>query len=126
MSIGEWGYEVNDPDVIARATASDGREVLLLMAPATALDGSDGPVVIPGFDSTRVHVVLSDEFVQNYVIAEDDSADGSALAALVAAASTSLAALSIAGASHGATLLVDGDQDLQGRAAAPHRARQHR
>ena len=52
--------------------------------------------------------------------AEDDSADGSALAALVAAASTSLAALSIAGASHGATLLVDGDQGLQGRAAAAH------
>ena len=75
MSIEEWGYEVNDPDVIARATASDGREVLLLMAPAAALDGSDGPVVIPGFDSTRVHVVLSDEFVQNYVIADDDSAE---------------------------------------------------
>jgi hypothetical protein len=75
MSADGWGWEVNDPDVIARATASDGREVLLLMAPAAALDGSDGPVVIPGFDSDRVHVVLSDEFIERYVIAEDDSAE---------------------------------------------------
>lgn len=75
MIFEEWGYEVNDPDVIARATASDGREVLLLVAPAAAINGSTGPAIIPGFDSTRVHVVLSDEFIGRYVIADDDSAE---------------------------------------------------
>lgn len=68
-------YESNDHDVIARASCADGREVLLLMAPATALDGHYGPVIIPGFDSDRVHVVLSDEFLSAYVIADDDSAE---------------------------------------------------
>lgn len=75
MFIESWEHEVNDPDVIARAVCADGREVLLLTAPATALDGSDGPVVIPGIDSTRVHVILSDEFLSAYVIADGDSAE---------------------------------------------------
>jgi hypothetical protein len=68
-------YESNDHDVIARASCADGREVLLLMAPATALNGYEGPVIIPGFDSDRVHVVLSDEFLSAFVIADDDSAE---------------------------------------------------
>lgn len=70
-----WEFEINDSDVIARALCSDGRDVLLIMAPASAIDGSDGPVIIPGIDSDRVHVVLSDEFLSAYVVEDDDSAE---------------------------------------------------
>lgn len=70
-----FGLESNDPDVIARALDPNGREVLLLSAPASSIDGLTGPILIPTFSSTSVIVVLAQEFVDRFVIADYDDGD---------------------------------------------------
>lgn len=64
----EW--EEDDPEVIGRTIFGDGREIVVITAPASALDGADGPVVIPGADNeSRITVVFAEEFATEFVMA---------------------------------------------------------
>lgn len=58
----EW--QEDDPEVVARAVTHDGGEIIILLAPAASIDGRDGPVLIPGWDSSKVNVVYSEEFIE--------------------------------------------------------------
>lgn len=78
----EW--EQNDPNVIARAITVDDSEIVILVAPASSIDGRDGPVLIPGWDSTKVNVVYSQEFLDR-VIGDETGVDPYALIAAKAA-----------------------------------------
>ena len=77
-------WEENDPDVIARAVTTDDSEILILIAPASSIDGRDGPVLIPGWDSSKINVVYSEEFLER-VIGDETDVDPLALIAAKAA-----------------------------------------
>ena len=70
-----YRYEMDDPDVIARAKSDDGHEVLILSAPASAIDGQDGPVLIPSMSSDFAIVVLSEEFIRTFTLSDDDTVE---------------------------------------------------
>jgi hypothetical protein len=78
----EWAKD--DPDVIARAFTEDGGEIVILIAPASSIDGRDGPVLIPGWYSSKVNVVYSEEFVDR-VIGDEVDVDPLTLVAAKAA-----------------------------------------
>ena len=68
-----YGYEMDDPDVIARATSDNGFEVLLVSAPASSIDGHTGPIAIPSFSPRSIVVVLAAEFIDRFCLDDSDT-----------------------------------------------------
>ena len=67
-------FEKNDdPNVMARAEAADGTQIIVMTAPASSIDGENGPVIIPSFDDKVVIVVYSEEFVMALAPNKGDS-----------------------------------------------------
>lgn len=71
-----YGWEsADEPDLLARAESLDGQTITVVRAPAAAIDGEDGPVVISGSSAGRVVVVVSAESLSSFSPAATDSTE---------------------------------------------------
>ncbi len=64
----EFRFESNDDkSVMATAKTASGRDILVVTAPASSIDGSEGPVLIAGDLMADVIVVYSDEYIDSLI-----------------------------------------------------------
>lgn len=84
-----FGWEAEgEPDLLARAETESGGAVTVVRAPASAIGGEIGPVIIDGHSVGRIVVVLAEELLGEFAPSGDDSmeslvAKGSALSAII-------------------------------------------
>lgn len=62
---------MEDRNVIASALSPTGQSITLMTAPASSIDGQDGPVVITDLDD-NVLVVYSDEYIDSIAPQQGD------------------------------------------------------
>jgi len=69
----DFRFESNDDkSVMATATTVGGREILVVTAPASSIDGSEGPVLIASDLMESVIVVYSDEYIDSLIPTSPD------------------------------------------------------
>jgi hypothetical protein len=69
----DFRFESNDDkSVMATATTASGRDILVVTAPASSIDGSEGPVLIASDLMENVIVVYSDEYIDSLIPTSPD------------------------------------------------------
>jgi hypothetical protein len=69
----DFRFESNDDkSVMATATTVSGRDILVVTAPASSIDGSEGPVLIASDLMENVIVVYSDEYIDSLIPTSPD------------------------------------------------------